>query len=546
MLGATAWSASAVLAQTATQTQTATPALNATQAQSQLQPNHFGGGGGGQGGGGSTTQKATDPGVRGGPPGAGGPLPGLSQNELNFFNAATAVFNEVEEVPNGLGPRFNLDSCAGCHAAPASGGSSPATNPEVAIATANGAKNTLPSFITANGPTREARFVRNSNGTPDGSVHDLFVITGRSDAPGCNIQQPNFAAAVASNNVIFRIPTPTYGLGLVEATPDSALQAAFAANAQQKSSLGISGSFNTNTNDQTITRFGWKAQNKSLIIFAAEAYNVEEGITNDAFPNERENDPNCQFNPLPESTTNLVNTTNSGSPAADFSQDIVNFSAFMRLLAPPTPASGTPATATATATATAGSSTSTAATTPTTTSTASTTTGSTATLATQLASAAADTSVLAAASGAATTSAAPATSSAAATSSATVARGQQVFSNIGCAACHTPSLTTGKTVMTGQSNVTYQPLSDFAVHTMGTGLADGVTQGNATGNQFRTAPLWGVGQRLFFLHDGRTNDLMVAVQQHSSNGSEANTVVRNFNMLSVSDQQSLLNYLRSL
>ena len=57
-----------------------------------------------------------------------------------------------------------------------------------------GAKNVVPSFITANGPIREARFVRNRDGSPDGGVHGLFVITGRSDAPGCNIAQPNFAA----------------------------------------------------------------------------------------------------------------------------------------------------------------------------------------------------------------------------------------------------------------------------------------------------------------------------------------------------------------
>lgn len=81
---------------------------------------------------------------------------------------------------------------------------------------------------------------------------------------------------------------------------------------------------------------------------------------------------------------------------------------------------------------------------------------------------------------------------------------------------------------------------------MGTGLADRVSQGAATGNQFRSAPLWGVGQRIFFLHDGRTTDLKVAVEQHASSGSEANTVINNFNTLSVSDQQNLLNYLRSL
>jgi CxxC motif-containing protein (DUF1111 family) len=81
---------------------------------------------------------------------------------------------------------------------------------------------------------------------------------------------------------------------------------------------------------------------------------------------------------------------------------------------------------------------------------------------------------------------------------------------------------------------------------MGTGLADGISQGNAGPDQFRTAPLWGIGQRLFFLHDGRTGDLGVAIEAHSSSGSEANTVLKNFNALSASQQQDVLNFLRSL
>jgi CxxC motif-containing protein (DUF1111 family) len=424
--------------------------------------------------------QVADPGVRGGSPGAGGPLSGLSQNELNFFNAAKNVFSEVESVSSGLGPRFNLDSCSGCHAQPSVGGSSPATNPQVQAARTQGATNTIPPFITASGPVREARFVKNPDGSPDGGVHDLFVITGRSDAPGCNIKQPNFAAALAAKNVVFRIPTPTFGLGLVEAVPDSTLEAALAANGQQKQFLGISGSFNRSGNDGTITRFGWKAQNKSLLIFSGEAYNVEMGVTNDAFPNERETDPGCQYNGTPESTTILSVSNPSGSPASDYSQDIVNFTEFMRMLAPPIPASAA---------------------------TASITTES---------------------------------------SSASIAWGQQVFGNIGCQGCHTQSLTTGKSAIGGQSNVTFQPLSDFALHSMGNGLADGVSQGNASGTEFRTAPLWGVGQRLFFLHDGRTNDLNVAIEQHASNGSEANAVIQNYNMLRPADQQALLVYLRSL
>jgi CxxC motif-containing protein (DUF1111 family) len=525
MLSATMWSGSAL-----------------SQAQTQAQSNQFGGGGGGggdgnggggRGGGGGGGQQATDPGVRGGAAGAGGALPGLSPAELAFFNAAeTNRFENVDAVANGLGPGFNLNSCSGCHAQPAVGGTSPATNPEVAVATLNGAKNVIPAFVTANGPIREARFVLNSNGTPDGGVHNLFTITGRSDAPGCNLAQPNFAAAIAANNVIFRIPTPLFGLGLVENVSDTGLQTAFQSTAQQKASLGISGNFNTSGNTGNITRFGWKAQNPSLLVFAEEAYNVEIGVTNDGFPNKRNSPPqSCLFNPLPEDTTNLTNNTNSGSPASDFSSDLVNFAFFMRTLAPPTPATS--------------SSTSTSSTSTSSTSASSTSTSSTAT--TEVASAD-PTSVLSAAAGTSSGSTTTSTTSTGSTgSTASITRGQQVFSNIGCNTCHITNQTTGNSeIGPAATNVTFQPLSDFALHNMGSGLADRVSQGAATGNQFRSAPLWGVGQRIFFLHDGRTTDLKVAIEQHSSSGSEANEVIENFNMLSVSDQQSLLNYLRSL
>ena len=100
--------------------------------------------------------------------------------------------------------------------------------------------------------------------------------------------------------------------------------------------------------------------------------------------------------------------------------------------------------------------------------------------------------------------------------------------------------------MSGQSNVAFQPYSDFAVHDMGTGLADNVSQGNANGRQFRTAPLWGVGQRLFFLHDGRTKDLDRAIRDHASTGSEANNVINNYNNLGFTDRQALVAFLRSL
>ena len=132
-----------------------------------------------------------DPGVRGGPAGAGGPLNGLTADETAFFQDGQTRFAEVEVVANGanngLGPRFNSNQCLSCHSQPNGGGSSPLRNPMIAVAAANGAKNAIPWFIVPNGPVREARFKHNPNGTNDGGVHALFVITGRTDAPGCNI-----------------------------------------------------------------------------------------------------------------------------------------------------------------------------------------------------------------------------------------------------------------------------------------------------------------------------------------------------------------------
>jgi len=220
----------------------------------------------------------TDPGPRQGnpqgrPPLAGAPLQGLNPQESAAWNAAAVTFQEVEGVAKGLGPRFNLDSCAGCHAYPTPGGASPLVNPQIAVAVSHGASNQVPNFLSVNGPVRVVRFRQQPNGQPDGGVHDLFTITGRSDAPaGCTLAQPDFSNA---NNIVFRIPTLTYGLGLIESITDSTLRANLAANAARKQSLGIRGTFNTSGNDGTITRFGWKAQNKSLLMFSGEAYNVE-------------------------------------------------------------------------------------------------------------------------------------------------------------------------------------------------------------------------------------------------------------------------------
>lgn len=438
-------------------------------------------------------ESQNDPGPRPGPAAAGSFFPTLNANEQDFFNQAQLRFQEVNSVLGliageesaGLGPTFNGNSCALCHAQPTIGGSSPGLtspqnsvqNPQIALATLDGATNTVPSFITANGPVREARFVKNANGSLDGGVHGLYTITGRSDAVGCTLGQPDFATALSTNNVIFRIPTPLFGLGLVEATPDSVLQANLASTQSARAAMKIGGVFNTSGNDGTITRFGWKAQNKSLAIFAGEAYNVEQGVSNELFPNERSAVPGCAFNPSPEDATPLLNgnssSPNFGTPigtASEMTSDAANFAAFIRLSAPATPAP----------------------------------------------------------------------------SNGSIQNGAALFTSTGCALCHSPSLTTGTSIFTGMSSVTYNPYSDFALHHMGASLSDGVHQGGAGPDQFRTAPLWGLGQRLFFLHDGRTSDLIQAIHSHNSSGSEANQVIHRFETLNASQVQDLLNFLRSL
>jgi CxxC motif-containing protein (DUF1111 family) len=454
----------------------------------------------------------SDPGVRpgaiNGQPAATAtnPLPVTSVNtgdgSMQFFLNGLSRFQDIESVSNsptgnnGLGPRFNSIQCSSCHSQPTVGGTGSAMNPQFAFAGSSVApRDTTPSFITATGPTREARFpfffdqFGNPNpNAPNGGVEDLFTVSGRSDAVGCSLPQPSFAYAQATNNIIFRIPTPVFGAGLIENLDDSTLIAN--RRAQANNNLGISGTFNHNGNDGTISRFGWKAQNKSLELFAGEAYNVEMGISNEIFGQDRPLPGEDQLGSglptqclnlsgsgYPDDTTNFAAKTGSDQYATNASipSDTVMFAMFMRLLAPPTPV---------------------------------TTPGN----------------------------------------SASVARGQAVFSAIGCATCHTATITSTQpsnfTSSLGSAPV--NAFSDIEIHHMGVGLADNVSQGGAGGDQFRTAPLWGLGQRIFLLHDGRTTNLLAAIQAHQSNGSEATQVEENFDVLAPSQKQDLLNFLRSL
>ena len=485
-----------------------------------------------------------DPGVRGGPPGAGGPIPGLKTNELALFNEGKLRMTQLEAVcddcsdlplgsdtgqdPNlatltnssGLGARFNGDQCSVCHQQPAIGGSGGflVPNPQDApnrrrkpenpmfdlIPHRKGAQNPVPSFITQYGPIREVRFQTRPDGTPDGGVHALFTIVGRSDigAPGCTaaaLPPTDFETEYRKGNLSFRIPTQTFGLGLIEAIQDLTILSSAASTASLRAPLGIGGMANRSGNDGTVARFGWKAQNKSLTIFAGEAYNVEMGVTNDVFPNARDETPACnqktnEPNDITRTDTNDLRNQGFNNPL-HILPDWLEFAIFMRQLAPPEPVPFSPS----------------------------------------------------------------------------AKRGQQLFGTgvdnpgIGCFLCHTPTMVTGPHHETeALQNLEAHLYSDLLIHHMGSNLADNVTQGLAQGDMFRTTPLWGIGQRLFFLHDGRTSDLLAAINAHAPGGgpggdfanfdnrggnyppSEASAVIRRFNALSGGDKQAILDFLRSL
>jgi Di-haem oxidoreductase, putative peroxidase len=411
------------------------------------------------------------------------------------------IFPQFHTNSNGLGARHNADQCFLCHAQPTLGGSGGFIVPNPGQGTPMlpenplfrlvpnrfGKQNVVPSFEQQYGPIREVRFKYKPDGvTRDGGVHQLWVVTGINNdptIPNCSIKQPDFAGELAKNNLSFRIPLQMLGLGLIDSIQDTEILAHFNATASQRQQVGIGGHPNRSGNDGTITRFGWKAQNKSITMFAAEAYNVEMGITNELFPTATEENPDCNGSgkPAPNDVTRTAtdDSTNDGfNNPLHIMADWMQFQLLMRFTDAPQPDPNP---------------------------------------------------------------------------SPSARRGRVVFQNIGCALCHTPQMQTAPAMNSAVlENRPVNLFSDLLLHQMGAGLADDIIQGAAGPDEFRTTPLWGVGQRLFFLHDGRTHDLLEAINQHFSPAtgtyaaSEANGVINNFQTLSPTDKQAILDFLRAL
>lgn len=131
-----------------------------------------------------------------------------------------------------------------------------------------------------------------------------------------------------------------------------------------------------------------------------------------------------------------------------------------------------------------------------------------------------------------------------------VIAGQQLFTQIGCTGCHVPTFTTAASDIFALSNKTFHPYSDFLLHDMGPTLDDSYPEGSASGSEWRTPPLWGIGLakdsqggQMFLLHDGRTNSFEGAISFH---GGEAATRRAAFNALSQGEKNQIIKFLESL
>lgn len=440
----------------------------------------------------------TDPGPVPGPPWNAGTMfaSGLNTAEKGYFTDGQTDFNNVVVVtsstgPQGLGPVFNENQCSSCHALPPGGGGAPAANPLFSVYQLDGAQNTMPSFESQTGPVLVPRFPFLPGNLPDDSVHQLFTITGRSDAQKCTISQPTWptqkcSGSVTTNCVALHQPLPLFGDGFLELYDNTTLTANMAAVCAN-TPLGICGTPNISGNDGSVLRLGWKAQWRSLTMAAAEEYNVESGVTNEFFPTELNQTSGCQLNPIPESGTNFNESPGATTGQDQFVSAPTRMALFMRFLAGPTPFTLSPS----------------------------------------------------------------------------AKQGQTDFLNVGCGNCHSypgttsnpgsdPNLTTPTSPVTALSAKSPNAYTDLLLHHMGSCLADGITLGAAQGDMFRTPPLWGASQRMFFLHDARETNVYNVIEDHfcaAANGypaSEANAVINSFNALGQTDQQDVVNFIRAL
>lgn len=372
-------------------------------------------------------------------------------NQTNGFEAQgsmdadRAVFDEIEQVADGLGPVYNAQSCRECHQNPVSGATSQVT--ELRAGSFNG--HTFTDHIGGS------------------LIHD------RAIDPAIQVR------VLGTDNVTtFRTSLNILGDGFVEALPDSVFTSIQANQPRSMQGTIIRVPVLEAPGTTRIARFGWKNQHASIVSFSSDAYLNEMGITNPLNPTEDNSNGNdvSSYN-----TANGVPAIQDpATPGNPFGNDIGAFTRFIRSTKVP-----------------------------------------------------------------------PRDAVAAATSDAQA--GAQIFTAIGCNICHVTSMTTapaGTSFNGGQfvvpaalGNMTIHPYSDFMLHDVGTG--DGIVQngGAATRTLMRTPPLWGLRTRTRMMHDGESLTRNDSILRHAN---QANSVVENYESLSLTQQNQLVAFLNSL
>lgn len=395
------------------------------------------------------------------------------------FAEARDNFNLGETIDDGVGPVFNETACGNCHTNGAQGGA---------------------------GEQIERRYGQVSNGifhelsNRGGTLRQLQTLgTFSNGTRTCTVPLEVEPAEATVHNV-GRLTTPLFGLGLVDAMPDSFFTGLVAAEpAAVRGTVNTAAVLIPNPVDRSqrigtvrVARFGWKAGVSNLPTFAADAYKNEMGITTqhcfqgtsitafatESAPNGTAMPAGCDDmapaqpagNGVPAGTDDAVGSCAGG--LTELQEDIQNFITFMTFLAPPER----------------------------------------------------DLSDLVA-----------------------VNAGAVVFNQVGCNGCHvTTTFVTPNPAPNGvPGGFSFNPFSDFAVHDMGA-LGDGIgNEGDtvAVTRRMRTAPLWGIRFRNHLLHDGRTSDIPTAIRAHAGQGAAAATA---FNARNATDQHNLVQFVRSL
>jgi CxxC motif-containing protein (DUF1111 family) len=450
-----------------------------------------------------SVKSAHDPGVRAGSIGVGQPLATLSSVQLRVFLKGEAQFKQVYSVsgtaPNapgpGLGPTFNSNSCSSCHAQPNVGGSSPSENqfpsigpnPQVAAARDFSAANAIPPFITADGPALAVRFPILMNADGTLSATADGEVHGLFTIAGRS-DAPNCTMSQPNFDQAEQMKNAIFRI------PTPMFGSGLIENISDATilaNLNAKAEFKRNLGisgrPNTTADDEWQQTSGTFARFGWKAqHNSLEIFSGEAYNQEM-------------GITNNMFAKERGDPpagclfgrggAANGNAPSLDLVSDMMAIADFMRFLAPPV---------------------------------------------------------------PSPQGIPGNPSLqSVMNGQKLFSKVHCDACHTPTLQTAESSYTPA--LSHQPValfSDLLLHHMGTGLADRVTQGSAGPDEFRTAPLWGAGQRIFFMHDGRATPanggLLTAIEAHASAGSEANDVISLFNALNDRQKQDLLNFLRSL